>query len=203
MCWLLLIICCQLHQRSWRRVSNSSTPPLCTCMKCTAEICHQLLRILEGLRGVIDHYPLPEVPPLELRQKSFSAVVDFGFDLDTFPGSSVTFSSRTVVADSGSGLGLAGGDFDDSASETALSSSVSLSKDLASVLRELEDPRIVYTAFTNEGIFVEREEFVEENNRSSFVVGSVIVVDARLSGGAVVSDITNVITLMFEKTVEV
>ena len=152
---------------------------------------------------MIDHYPLPEVPPLELRQKSFSAVVDFGFDLDTFPGSSVTFSSSSVVADSGSGLGLAGSGFDDSDSETALSSSVSLSKDLASVLRELEDPRIVYTAFTNEGIFVEREEFVEENNRSSFVVGSVIVVDVRLSGGAVVSDITNVITLMFEKTVEV
>ena len=155
---------------------------------------------------MIDNYPLPVIPPLELVQKSFTAIVDFGFDLDTFTGSSVTFTSSTAGA--GSGSGLSGRDLKpiDSDTETSVSSSsVSLSGDLASVLREAaaEETRIVYTAYSNRGVFAEREEFAEENNRSSFVVGSVLFLEARLTGGTVVSGLSGVVTLSFEKTQEV
>ena len=156
---------------------------------------------------MIDHYPLPETPPLELLLESFTAIIDFGFDLDTFTGSSARFTVVTAEEGSGSAPELSGRNLDtlDFGTESpAVYSSVSLSRDLAQILRSLEDPRIVYTAYTNNGgIFAEREEFAAENNRSSFIVGSAMILEARLTGGATVSDLSGVVTLSFEKTLEV
>ena len=65
----------------------------------------------------------------------------------------------------------------------------------------LEDhlyPRIVFTIFTSEGLFLEREEYITENNRTTLVLGSTVI-GAQLSQGLTVSDIEDVITLSFAK----
>lgn len=156
---------------------------------------------------MIDHYPLPETPPLELSLQSFTAVVDFGFDLDTFAGSSASFTVTVEAEGSGSTLGPSRrslSSIDTTAESTTVHSTVSLSSELRPILESQENPRIVYTAYDNNGgVFAEREEFVIENNRSNFLAGSVMVLEARLTGGAVVSDLSGVVTLTFEKTPEV
>ena len=133
--------------------------------------------------------------------------MDFGFNLDTFTGSSARFT-LTDNEGSGSSLGLSGRNLDllDLATESsAVYSSISLSSDLSPVLQSLKSPRIVYTAYANNGgIFAERDEFAAENNRSSFLVGNVMVLEARLTGGpSVVADLVGIVTLTFEKTMEV
>ena len=156
---------------------------------------------------MIDHYPLPETPPLELSLQSFTAVVDFDFDLDTFAGSSASFTIAVEAGGSGSTLGPSRrslSSIDTTAESTTVYSTVSLSSELRPILESQDDPRIVYTAYDNNGgVFAEREEFVIENNRSNFLAGSVMVLEARLTGGAIVSDLSGVVTLTFEKTPEV
>ena len=145
-----------------------------------------VLRILENLNTVIDNYPLPISPPLEKPHDRFTAVVDFNFDLETFTGSSATFNSSNLHLIEG-----------DSASGN-VAASVSLSSDLTSLLENQQDPRIVFLIYNTQGPFMERREFITDNNRTSLVPGSNFVVEARLSAGTV-SDIEDVVTLTFTK----
>lgn len=149
------------------------------------------LRILDSLNKVLDSYPLPAISPLEISQDTFVAVVDFNFDLNTFTGSSTSF--RIETTSSGSGL------LED---DITITSSVSISSDVASILEGQENPRIVYTLFTSEGLFLEREEYITENNRTTLVLGSAVI-GAQLSEGLTVSGIEDVITLTFGKNEEV
>lgn len=140
---------------------------------------------------MIDSYPLLEIPPLKLIAKTFTAIVDFNFDLETFAGTSATFSN-TVEA-SGSGLG------NDNEDTGSITSSVTLSGDLVSILNNEPDTRISFVMYTSEGLFSEREEFVIENNLTTLVLGSTAVLEARLSNDAVVSGIEDIVTLVFSK----
>ena len=151
-------------------------------------------RILEGLREVIDNYPLPPNPPLELQQESFTAIVDFDFDLETFMG---TFATFTITTGNSSGLGP-----DNIAATDAIgvTSSVSLSSDLGLILKSQNDTRIVFVMYTTiNGVFTERQEYVVDNNRTDLALGSMVVIEARLPGSAVVANIENVVTLVFPK----
>lgn len=129
-------------------------------------------------------YPLPDTPPLLLLQDAFTAFIDFNFNSDTFTGSSAAFST-------GNSSGLGPTEDDDNPS-------ISLSSDLASILGSQEDSRIVFTMYTTEGLFLEREEFISDSNRTNLVLGSVVLA-ARLSQGVTVSSIENVVTLTFTK----
>ena len=141
---------------------------------------------------MLEGYPLPTTPPLEISQDTFAAVVDFNFNLDTFTGSSTSFP---ISYGSGSGSGHLEDDI-------TITSSVSISSDLASILEGQQYPRVVFTIFTSEGLFLEREEYITENNRTTLLLGS-YVIGARLSEGLIVSDIEEVITLTFGKNEKV
>ena len=194
---LPLITCYQHPLRSYRAVKKALTPLLCrfqanTNIACTNVFC--FLRILDGLNKVLDSYPLPAIPPLVLPQDTFVAVVDFNFNFDTFTGSSTSFHIGKI-SDSVSGSGLLEDD-------VTITSSASISSDLASILEGHQYPRIVFTIFTSEGLFLEREEYITENNRTTLVLGSTVI-GAQLSEGLTVSDIEDVITLTFAKNEEV
>ena len=145
---------------------------------------------MDGLNKVLDGYPLPVIPPLVLPQDTFVAVVDFNFNFDTFTGSSTSFL-KGKISDFGSGYGLLEDDI-------TITSSASISSHLASILEGHLYPRIVFTIFTSEGLFLEREEYITENNRTTLVLGSTVI-GAQLSQGLTVSDIEGVITLSFAK----
>ena len=146
-----------------------------------------MLRIVENLNVVVDNSPLPISPPLEIPHDTFTAVVDFNFDLETFTGSSVVFNSSNVRLIEG-----------DSASSD-FAASVTLSSDLAPFLANQQDLSIVFVIYKTQGLFMEREEFIIDNNRTTLQLGSTVVVEARLSVGATVSNIENVVTLTFSK----
>jgi hypothetical protein len=145
------------------------------------------LLIVENLNVVVDNYPLPISPPLEIPHDTFTAVVDFNFDLETFTGSSVAFNS--------SNLHLIEGD----SASSDFAASVTLSSDLAPFLANQQDLSIVFVIYKTQGLFMEREEFIIDNNRTTLQLGSTVVVEARLSVGATVSNIENVVTLTFSK----
>ena len=127
-------------------------------------------------------------PPLEIPHDTFTAIIDFNFDLKKFTGSSATFNSSNlhlIEEDSPSG---------------DVAASASLSSDLASLLENQQDPRIIFLIYNIQGLFMERKEFIIDNNRTTLVLGTNFVVEARLSAGTVtVSDIEDVVTLTFSK----
>ena len=151
-----------------------------------------IFRILDSLNTVLDSYPLPTTPPLELFQDTFAAVVDFNFNLDPFTGSSTSFPIGKSP-DSGSGYLV---------DDITVTSSVGISSDLASILEGQQYPRIVFTMFTSEGLFLERDDYITENNRTTLVLGSTVI-GAQLSDDITVSDIKDVITLTFGKNEKV
>ena len=145
---------------------------------------------------MIDSYPLPENPPLLLLQDTFATVVDFNLNPQTFSGSFVSFS-----AGNSSDSGFTEDDVimgEPASDSSAGVTSISLSGDLAAVLMGQQDPRIAFTVYATEGLFLERQEYVSDSNRTALILGSVVVA-ARVSGGVTVSDIENVVTLTFAK----
>ena len=144
---------------------------------------------------MIDSYPLPENPPLLLLQDTFATVVDFNLNPQTFSGSFVSFS-----AGNSSDSGFTEDDVimgEPASDSSAGVTSISLSGDLAAVLMGQQD-RIAFTMYTTEGLFLERQEYISDSNRTALKLGSVVVA-ARVSGGVTVSDIENVATLTFAK----
>ena len=153
-----------------------------------------MYRILDNLNELTDTYPLPEEPPLLLLQEMFAVVILFDIDSTTYSGSSVAFSLGNS-----SDTGFTEDDIvlDATDSSNGLAS-ISLSESLSTVLEGHEDSRVVFTAYATEGLFLEREEYIAENNLTNHVLGSVVV-SARVSGGIAVSDIEEVVTLIFVK----
>lgn len=148
---------------------------------------------------MIDNYPLPASPPLELFEESFSVVVDFNFDPKTFIEFSAEFSVTTLSTSSNSSNpGLVKRDDAPTvdAIDSDITSSITVTSKLAPILEGLLEPRIVFLAYATVALFTEREEFVV--NRT-LVQGSVVVMEARVSGGGAVSDIEDVVTLVFPK----
>ena len=154
----------------------------------------ELCRILDSLNQLTDTYPLPEEPPLLLLQEMFAVVILFDIDSTTYSGSSVTFSLSNS-SDSGFTEDDIVLDATDGSNGLA---SISLSDSLSTVLEGHEDSRVVFTAYATEGLFLEREEYININNLTNYTLGSVVV-SARVSGGVAVSSIENVVRLTFVK----
>ena len=156
-----------------------------------------LFSVLEGLRQVIDNYPLPSTPPLKLFQETFSVVVEFDFDPKTFGGTTAEFTiPMTVTSSSNHSIVKR----DDTATVDPIDgdivSSISLSNELAPVLEGLRDPRIEFVMYTTVAPFTEREEV---SINTTLAPGSMVVVEARVSGGGAVSDIEDLVTIIFPK----
>ena len=181
--------------QSSQETFNSSSVYVTVCCLYLALIAFfQLCRIRDSLNELTDTYPLPEEPPLLLLQEMFAVVILFDIDSTTYSGSSVAFSLGNS-----SDTGFTEDDIvlDATDSSNGLAS-ISLSESLSTVLEGHEDSRVVFTVYATEGLFLEREEYIDINNRTNYTLGSVVV-SARVSGGVAVSGIEDVVRLTFAK----
>ena len=135
-----------------------------------------VFRLLENLNEVIDAYPLLEDSPFLLVYESFIV------NVKSIPNTPHYVSTSDSLVTNG---------------PVSSNVSISLSRDLETVLENNETTRVVFIVYAIEAAFVEREQYTIANNRTELALGSTVA-SAKVSG-VVVSGIENVVTLTFAK----
>ena len=117
-------------------------------------------RLLSAIRGVVDSYPITEVQTVTRNT--------FGFLLSP-PINDVTFSAALGESLTISGDSLSLSDVEDATAKIELNELSGVSE-------------LVFGVYTTRGLFIRREEYIKANNRSSYVLGSLVVLSTHYVG---------------------
>lgn len=146
--------------------------------------CHSTLfcRLLAIVDQLADSYPVMESPTIILRD-TFITVIYSDVDPASFAGQTVTalvgsnFEFQSLMIQQ---VGLEPSDL--------ATGSITIPQTLFNGLSLGSRIRMVYNMFLNEGLFVRRQQYLEQNNRTYSKLAS-IVMAARVAGGIHISDL--------------
>lgn len=139
-------------------------------------------RLLAIVDQLVDSYPVIESPTIILRD-TFITVIYSDVDPASFAGQTVTalvgsnFEFQSLMMQQ---VGLEPSDL--------ATGSITIPQTLFNGLSLGSRIRMVYNMFLNEGLFVRRQQYLEQNNRTYSKLAS-IVMAARVAGGIHISDL--------------